>query len=237
MESLDPFGTWGTSVHKIATAQWAQEMEYRDSAAAIVGQRDEDVDNGTKSPLPIVGDQSYHFNRNPKGQDSRLQHHDEHLKKAKECCMWKVGFWGWFSSYDNPKGAAKQLGLALHPLQDWVAHGDFGIKAKWGIYVWHNSQSPQASLGDSSARASAVDDPDLDSDGPDGRPAGTAMHYLPNGVDYALFHPGGQQRLTKTRELTEATLGSFLNHVRKEAKPCGECRAFFLKDSDPARWQ
>ena len=233
---VDPYGLWGTAIHRDAPRQWAEGLAYKPAAATAIGDRDEAVDGGTTSPYPIVGDQSYHFNRNSSGQDSRLQHFDEHFKKAKERCTWKSGFWGWFSSHDDPNGATDHFGKALHPRQDWVAHGDFGIRASLGVWVWHNYYSPQTTLGNNQARAEAVDNPQLDSDGLDGRPAGTAMHYLSDNKDYALFH-AGTQRLNLTRSLTESALREFLGHIRANAKPCGKCREYFLQDNDPGRWR
>lgn len=104
-----------------------------------------------------------------------------------------------------------QLGTALHPLQDWVAHGEFGMHMD-SIYVVHNSFSPQKEFG------SPGDYPDmtwLDAVGsPDGRAAGAAMHYIGSSViDYAIFTPG-IRRWKLTKQLTDSALAEFLGHVR-----------------------
>lgn len=229
VNKTDPLGLWGTAIHRDATRQWAEGQSFKSAAAKAIGEYDEAVDGGMTSPYPIIGDQSYHFNRNQGGQDSRLQHFEEHLKKAKERCTAKSGFFGWFSSHDDPDGAAEHLGKALHPQQDWVAHGDFGTRATHGVWIWHNYYSPQTSLGNNQARAEAVDNPQMDSDGPNGRPSAIALHYLSDTRDYALFHPG-TQRLALTRVMSESALRDFLYYIRANAKPCGRCREYFLKE-------
>jgi hypothetical protein len=232
---IDTYGLWGTAVHCDATEQWATGLKYQTTAAIAIGKEDDAVDGGITSPLPLVGDQSYHFNRSSGGTDSRLRHKEEHLQEAKEKCSSESQSWlsELFNSHDDPTGATEKLGKALHPLQDWVAHGDFGITTSGAIFVVHNHNSPQASLGSTTDRESAVDSAQYDSDGPDGRPAGAAMQTNRDGTEYALFHPGrGQIRFKKTQELTESALRDFLNHVKANAKPCGKCRKYFLKDNN-----
>ena len=47
---------------------------------------------------------------------------------------------------DDPLHAAEQIGIALQPTQDWVAHADYGIYDEGGIYDKHNMFSPQTNL-------------------------------------------------------------------------------------------
>jgi len=170
---VDPQGLWGSDVHNDLTSQWAKNEGYPQTAASAVGSWDEDVDGSAVSwgPgwAPIIGDQSYHFNRNlGGGPDSRLQHHTEHFLEARYACNWKR------DRRDDPEEAVKQLGISLHPLQDWVAHGDYGVAdtvSNGGIWVHHNKNSPQTPLAGKPTLSSYPDDPDLDAvGGPNGRP-------------------------------------------------------------------
>ena len=86
-----------------------------------VSDADEAVDakTGTTSYITEPGTQ-YHFNRSLSmgtGRDTRMIKYDEHMAKAKAFCTAARGF-------DYPFVAAWELGTALHPLQDWMAHGE-----------------------------------------------------------------------------------------------------------------
>ncbi len=132
-------GLWKANVHKDKTYDWSRiDAKYTHAAASVVAEYDEKVDalSGPTSPLPVAGDQSYHFNRNFSNlsQDSRILHRMEHYQRAVEHC--KNG-----KSID----AARQLGIALHPLQDYYAHGDYGIidrSPNGGLWVAHNKYGP-----------------------------------------------------------------------------------------------
>ena len=148
------------------------------------------------------------------GVDSRLMHFVEHTIRARVACTPNV---------DDPNEAAKQLGTGLHPLQDWVAHGDYGIRMPGAIYIQHNSMSPQHDYGDPGAYP---DSPGLDAvGGPDGRAAGAAMHYINNaGFDYAIYKRG-TQRLRLTKAKTDNALTSFWNWVK--ANGGCKCKKYF----------
>jgi hypothetical protein len=148
---------------------------------------------------------------------------------------------------DDPKEAARQLGTALHPLQDWVAHGDFFSKWAGPITAVHNMYSLQSGVN----KTKVVDDVNYDAvlpDGsiaPDGRAAGAAMRYynlpgppvfkpgeVPSGqgmlVDWAEFKNVGEAnslRFKKTKELTDADLKSFQDYVR--ANGGCKCKRYF----------
>ena len=198
-------GLWATDVHKDWTTKWALELSYTIKSAEKIGEYDEAVDKGTTSPFPIIGDQSFHFNRNGSGQnDSRLVHFRNYLKKAKDCCNWDT-------EQDDPQKAVENLGTALHPLQDWVAHGDFGVKNKGSVWIYHNFYSEQTSLGSNFDRSAVVDNIEYDSEGPYGRATLSVMHERKiMGViktDWAYFYKGrGMKRFNKTRELTKDAL-------------------------------
>jgi hypothetical protein len=147
---------------------------------------------------------------------------DDMLELAKSQCNWARGA-------DLPKRAAIYLGYALHPLQDWVAHGDFDRKAEAPrltgagldtLYLIHNfaaggyfqSQYPDA-WG-------------LDANGPDGRATFNVMHWMKianeDKVGWTEFH-SGPMRMKLTEEITLETLITFKNYVRQNSKKCGEC--------------
>jgi len=126
------------------------------------------------------------------------------MVKAKRLCTASHG-------NDLPEQAAEELGTALHPLQDWVAHGDFGLRMQPRIWVIHNMASPQRDFGDPGAYPDA---PWLDAVGsPDGRPAGAAIRYIGYSViDYAIFTPGLRRRML-TKEQTVSALTAYRAYV------------------------
>ena len=213
---FDVLGLWWSNIHHDATKRWAIADGYPSDAAETIATWDELVDHGINAPWPIFGDQSYHFNRNRfGGPDTRLVHYTDHLGTAKRFCTASLG-------YDLPVPAAMQLGTGLHPLHDWVAHGDFGMHMD-SIYVVHNGFSPQKEYG------SPGDYPDmtwLDAVGtPDGRATSAVIHVINNaGFDYARFEPG-IKRWTLTKQLTDSALAEFLGHVRNYGG-C-KCKSYF----------
>ena len=224
IKGSDPSGLWNPDIHNEATARWAREdAKYPDGAASAIGAADAAVDGnaigfGSRSPMPW-GDQSYHFNRNLNGGgDSRLQHYQAHLARAKVFCT---------PRFDSPSEAVQELGLALHPYQDWVAHGDHTISDEGGVYYLHNESSPKWEWP---LPYTFPDNPDLDAvGGPDGRPAGAAMHFtMVNGGtavrDYAIY-TGGHKRLNKTHEITTKELNDYLSFV-KASGGCN-CKEYF----------
>ena len=224
----DPNGRWTREIHDDATVQWAEEAGYPAAAAAVIGKANAAVDDwsGEASWLPYRGRQEYHFNRNSSaGPDSRTQMYKKHLRKAKRRCH---------PAFDRPGEAAEQLGVALHPYQDWVAHGDYGIYDEGQIWNRHNSCSPQRNFGDP---ADYPDDPTLDAvNGPQGRPAGLAMKWITvNGGlsvrGYAEYEKG-TRRIELTERRTKDALEAFLEFLRAQGG-C-ECRKYFglIKEAD-----
>jgi RHS repeat-associated protein len=190
LSRIDIGGLWGSDVHKLRTALWAwMWVGYRQSPGAdSIGDDTDAVDSGATSPFPApFGDQSYHFNRTPMGAtpDTRWVHHAWKLSVSKLYCDWGIG-------RDDPVSASGRLGQAIHPEQDWVAHGNFSIRVVGSILTWHNWFSPQP-MGPTftGTMHGLPDDIDYDSTGPDGR--ATVMHYVGGDVskDWAYFFPGG----------------------------------------------
>lgn len=172
------------------------------------------------------------------GGDSRLQHNAVHYREAENACTMSAG-------RDDPEEAARQLGTALHPLQDWVAHGDFFSKWTGPITAVHNMYSLQSGVN----KTKVVDDVNYDAVlpgggiAPDGRAAGAAMRYYnlqspvtKRGevagpgmlVDWAEFRyvgEGSSLRVKKTKELTDGNLRSFQDYVR--ANGGCKCKKYF----------
>jgi hypothetical protein len=146
---------------------------------------------------------------------------------AQEACSW---------STDDPVRAAEQIGIALHPYQDWVAHGDYGFSDPGDIWLLglHNRYSPQATTwGDVSTYP---DNPTLDAvGGPNGRPAAPAMRTVTSwwGLavrEYAIYAPG-MRRYSLTRSMTQQALVEFRAYVEQNSG-C-QCRQYFGLDGTP----
>ncbi len=233
INKIDILGMWGRNIHEVATRRWSKNVGYAPDAAAAIGAADEAVDGGTlgggKGWAPW-GDQSYHFNRNKSGKDSRIVNYEKHFQKAKEACDWKG------KKNDDADEALGQLGTALHPHQDWVAHGDYGIGTAGNVYTHHNAFSPQKNLlYFDDAVTNYPDNILLDAvGGVDGRAAGDAMRtavVAANGETrlYANYELGTKRyRLTKKRTLS--VLKEFRNFVKKNGlKNCKCWKACGLK--------
>lgn len=224
LDKIDSFGLWGTTVHKSLTAQWARDVSYKVTAANAVGDADENVDNPpTYLGTGPLGDQTYHFDRSHGGVDSRLAHNLNHFGKATKACSWTT------FGEDDPTIAVKELGLALHPLQDWVAHADYSKNVVGYIATIHNTGGPVSAA----ARGIPVTEyPDtwfLDVSGAtDGRAAGSFITFssaLPHGI---AAYVTGYKRLFLTENKTKKDLADFLTFVKRHAKTCGKCRSFFI---------
>jgi hypothetical protein len=141
---------------------------------------------------------------------------------------------------DDAHFAAEYLGRALHPLQDWVAHGDFNRRSEeprlsgywpweYPLY-WHNAVAVFYTAG--LYGPDDPDNPEMDANGPDGRATIDTLNrgpVLSNGdvPMWTGFH-GGHQRINKTESLTKDLLRDFQSYVRAHGKPCGECQKAFL---------
>ena len=135
------------------------------------------------------------------------------------------------------------MGYALHPLQDFVAHGDFN---RWrespyassairdSIKYIHNTLTPQAGRGYNS-----VDDPNLDSEGSDGRATFSVLQFatitsVGDWLFWARFNPG-TSRIQFTERITLNRLREFMEHVRQNAAPCGQCYNAFVNELPTTR--
>ncbi|MCL5098589.1 MAG: hypothetical protein M1608_13880, partial [Candidatus Omnitrophica bacterium] len=221
------FGLWNSDVHMDRTMQWAKDLGINSTQSRNIGAADNGIDLDYNPTTISDATWFWHFNRSITSVDSRFICRDRELRKAEAECT---------KTADNPYNAAAYLGRALHPLQDWVAHGDFDRQKEapslttWGptrILYSHNIIGPE-SIG-------APDNIYLDWDGPDGRVTIQYMHlafifFDGDRVYWARFHVGSQ-RISTTERLTKSLLLDFQNYVRVNSKPCGECQKAFLGDN------
>ena len=230
--TFDALGEWGESVHYLGTMGWAASY-FPMKAAKRVAQADIAVDGwgpgiGPISPAPIVGDQTYHFDRPWGGPDSRLEHTAEHLMAAKRLCLNLVA--------DKPKEAAKELGTALHPLQDYYAHGDFGYTEVRlsNVWVMHNKHAPKSSLpAGYSDPVALVDDYEYDVVGsPDGRPVVAAVGDVgttgwPRRNYEWFYFQRGSSRHYATEQASRRLLAEYRSHLIEWAQACCKCKKYF----------
>ena len=143
---VDRNGLWGQDVHEgsggsdYGTYTWASSLGMPDDIARDIARHNYGTDSGSTGPMPWQ-DQSYHFNRNTDGTDSRQEHADKNLQRA-------IDLWNKanelekqpndkYSKYRDAGIAAireqalKLLGQGLHALQDIQAHGRIGIYDGW----------------------------------------------------------------------------------------------------------
>jgi len=236
VSSIDIFGLWGDDVHRDRTAAWASALGIQPQAAHKIGYYDAFVDKEFASTAHFTEQVwSWHFDRSQTGDDSRIIHARESLAKAKWWCTWNE-----VVHNDDWEQAARELGRMLHPLQDWIAHGDFNRwtetpnmpRAKWWqkLLYAHNILSPVRGQGHKTP-----DKPEYDAVGMLGRPT-LANMTLAKELDYGgskdrlhwawFFH--GSQRINATEALTKIWLGEFQEYVRQNSLYCGTCWLNFV---------
>ncbi len=143
---FDALGLWKSDVHRNDTKKWSKEVGFSDKQAEIIAKANNGVDSilKGKSFLPIFGRQSYHFNTNKKGEsDSRVEHAKKHYNKAVK--LWKKAeaqkAKGMEKSAAKTKEKAlKELGKALHPVQDIMAHDKANTKKALGFIYYHKKK-------------------------------------------------------------------------------------------------
>ena len=146
-----PLGLWGEEIHHGSeayggTLQWTKDAGLTPWAAKVAAWADNTVDSvwrGT-SFLPIVGDQSRHFNTDPialsgSSADTRLIHSAEHLQNAialgqSAARLSQGNFIQRLVAPIQEVRAMWQLGTGLHSLQDVDAHSDAYVHQVAGIY-------------------------------------------------------------------------------------------------------
>ncbi|MCX8155666.1 MAG: RHS repeat-associated core domain-containing protein, partial [Verrucomicrobiae bacterium] len=221
----DYLGLWDTRIHLHATQRWATQVGYPSEAALAVATADEAVDS-EQSYITEPGT-PYHFDRSLSmggSEDTRDTMYKKHLKNAQDACNMSLG-------NDDPKKAAKELGTALHPAQDWVAHADHN-KRRLGSFNnlsdRHNNSSPVKGAW------KFPDDPDLDVKGSaDGRATLSVLHFVyernyeVGGYvrrDWADYEPG-HKRFKLTMDRTKASMTGYRDFVK--ANGGCNCKKYF----------
>ena len=160
---IDQDGRWGEDIHygdkkeKRGTLFWMQEGgRFTPAEAEIIAKANHSIDFVVlgRSSIPIIGNQSYHFNSNGENEiDSRQEKAEQHLEKAIDLknkasdlreeanALREEGGSSnerKANSYEKralkkEKSALKNLGYGLHPVQDPEAHNDEVVKGKRGF--------------------------------------------------------------------------------------------------------
>jgi len=233
LSMYDVLGLWGDDVHNGGTRGWARAAGMPNSGANLIGKWDAKVDQIYKPGNISEDTWAWHFDRSIGGKDSRMKIFEQYFQGAKDLCNWRA------YNQDDAQGAAISLGMSLHPLQDWVAHGDFNRRRKdeaWQIFgwkfpenrhYWHNWDSPLI-MANSSGQP---DKPGMDAMSADGRPTKDVLRFgtkLTNGDQtyWAVFKPGSA-RINLTQQRTMTYLWEFMDFVRVNSDPCGKCKKLF----------
>jgi len=226
-------GLWNEDIHYTATGGWAVSLGITLAASEQIARSDNRIDSDYTTLKFSEANWSWHFDRSKGGEDSRVPHAYETYEKAQGCCNWEVG-------QDDWKCAARELGMGLHALQDWVAHGDFNRwqeapnieRVPWWppsarLQYRHNEFTP---IRGQDYRT--VDDWMYDSCDLDGRPTLECLVFAKRTEygDNLFWAPFvfGLKRLWTTEALTLDYLRAFQEFVRAKGKPCGQCRHHFL---------
>jgi hypothetical protein len=140
LKYVDPTGMWGPDVHRDKSKQWAMDIGFTEKQAGIIAFGSYWVDFFPfTNPIPIIGDQRYHFNvvEYRYGRDSRQVIAEHHLRIAKVCKgisnisfinnTWLGRICEWLSLFT--------LGMGLHAIQDMESHTDNYIEQTIGDVV------------------------------------------------------------------------------------------------------
>jgi len=147
-----------------------------------------------------------------------MEIYEYHLREAKSLCS---------KQNCKPEKAAIQLGIAHHPYQDWVAHGDHGMYEGIAVTIIHNSLSPQYDFG---WPGLYPDNPLLDAKGSaDGRPTKSVLimigtHMGAQYTDYAVYEKGSK-RFNLTKTMTIESLKEFYSWILQNG--CCKCLGYF----------
>lgn len=132
---VDITGMWGKEIHDRSqefggTYQWALNMGFSLEQADIIAKACNGVDWNIFATDPFFG-QSYHFNTNPGGIDSRITMAEIHYNQVES--YWQQALE--CRNNGNDEAACYyeylsllQLGMSLHPIQDTYAHTDDHVK-------------------------------------------------------------------------------------------------------------
>jgi RHS repeat-associated protein len=128
----DPWGLWGEDVHYGMTYSWALATGMTASQAERIARADNGTDGGFGSWLPLLGDQSRHFNQSGSCSDSRNSWAETEYRRA-------IGYY----NAGNMDAALGHLGRGLHSLQDIDPHRDWDTgMLGWTAHPdWYDSWS------------------------------------------------------------------------------------------------
>ena len=219
------------------TREWAREVpgmvNFSEVAAKRLGEASIGVDSNY-SPY-ILEETNWSCGAIWGKGDSRYEWFELQMSLAKLACDWVA------NRKDDWETAVFELGEGLHPMQDWVAHGDFNryIETPQMSNVWwpfnqleyaHNWFSDQELDVGSTA---VVDRRDYDVvNGPDGRATIGNMRLMKtrsNGDKlYMATFVKGSRRLELTKTMTIGAIQEFQRFVEQRSKSCGKCREHFL---------
>ncbi len=106
----DSFGLWGSGMHYGMTKEVAEAIGYNNDCAEKIARACDYVDSimSGRSPLPWIGDQTYHFDV-PTG--ARTAKFNKHRSKAHTA-----------AGANRVNKALNEMGTALHPFQDAWSH-------------------------------------------------------------------------------------------------------------------
>jgi RHS repeat-associated protein len=204
---VDPDGLWGTDIHKDWTVRWAK-FYFRTEAANIVGYGDGWVDEDpATSPITSAG-WPYHFDIPTPAHDVLRKFNDD--SRGRE-------FNGSFARSTRliARGecgdAFRRFGMALHPLQDCYAHGNWepavsnGLEA--GIHPsWYDVYNRDGNT-----------------------PAKIPIRQRDNRSSEGL---GGMERRMMTHQHTRAAIEMWISRIWQE--PCA-CLCWLLPQFRPKR--
>jgi len=199
--TVDVLGEWNSDVHNDMTREWAKKVGAKNEAATLLGIWDNDVDTAYNP----TWNKSWHFGATRKKLTA------EYVQKAKDNCDAA-------KKADYPYLASKDLGYALHPLQDWWAHGDYP-----GAPMVHNIRGKiTPDVPPTISPWQYPDRIDLDAKTLDGRPTGDYVRRR-NKTIYIK----GENRIKGTQRDTETAIKGYLEWLRINGS-C-KCKSFFLK--------
>ncbi|MBL7047939.1 MAG: hypothetical protein ISR96_00215 [Nitrospira sp.] len=146
VNAIDPDGRWAIDVHsgignsRYGTYLWAQQAGFSANEAKIIAIANNAVDTAPWTNwMPLMGDQTRHFNQGNGSGDTRTQWADRELQRAVK-----------FAKAGNCKAALGHLGKGLHSIQDTYAHRDwntefFGMTQHPEWYdTWSDSRNSEA---------------------------------------------------------------------------------------------
>jgi len=195
----DPSGLWGEAIHTKATLVWAERVGFSPEHAGIIAAAAGGVDESALGPLSPVGIY-LHFS-----VMGSMNGFNRYFNRA-------VRKWNNAKNDDDREAALKDLGIALHALQDTYAHLDWNpgwspVGTIWtdgwargnSVKGTNNLKHLSWSEDKSSWSTSFFDDPD---------------YFIWKGKGGLFYHENvgrqNNERYTDTRRMTLLALETFI---------------------------